>query len=225
MPTSTQLKLLLFVVGAVAAATIMKNGGSFADGKTILLEIASTSTVVGFVLYACDRWLWKIWPARLLWQRASIHGTWKGTILPTPDPRNEGRSEIPCYVCIRQTLSTLSLTLHTDQSTSRTIASQYEKLADGLRRVSIVFYNEPMLEHREKSRPHWGAMTVELIGDPVSMLKGTYWTDRHSSGRVELAKLGGRTFDHFEDADGHEPNPAAAWWAPWQPAFKKKTSK
>jgi hypothetical protein len=52
-----------------------------------------------------------------------------------------------------------------------------------------VYRNEPKLSVRDRSPIHYGAIVLDVQGDPVKELAGCYWTDRNSRGELRtLAK-------------------------------------
>src|SRR3569623_1017994 len=144
--------------------------------------VGPLSTATGIVIYAgiaFDLWFWKL-PFLHGWfvKRPIIDGTWKVEI------RSQWRSPgsglgIPAgegYMIVRQTLSTLSLRLLTQESSSELIGSEVVCSADGLYCVSGVYRNEPRLEVRSGSPIHYGAVWLKVIDDEAEKkVIGHYW--------------------------------------------------
>lgn len=149
------------------------------------------STVVGvllLLLVAFDLWAWRL---RVLhgWfvLRPDIRGTWRVELRSEwKDPATgQPVGPISAYLVVRQTFSTLSVRMITGESASEQVAGEIGKAADGTYRLAAVYRNEPKLSVRERSQIHYGALVLELHGDPVSELAGYYWTDRNSRGEIK----------------------------------------
>lgn len=148
------------------------------------------STVVGGVLLllvAFDLWAWRL---RLLqgWfvPRPDIRGTWRVELRSDWKDPESGQTIAPisAYMVVRQTFSMLSVRLLTAESTSVLVAAEINKAPDGTYRVAAVYRNEPALSVRHRSPIHYGALVLEVQGDPVTSLAGHYWTDRSTRGEL-----------------------------------------
>ncbi len=148
------------------------------------------STVVGvllLLLVAFDLWAWRL---RFLrgWfvPRPDIRGTWHVELRSDwKDPAtNEVVAPITAYLVVRQTFSSLSMRLVTSESASELVGAQITKAEDGTYRVTGVYRNEPKLSVRERSPIHYGAIVVDVLGDPVKELVGYYWTYRSTRGEI-----------------------------------------
>jgi hypothetical protein len=167
-------------------------------------------------LVAFDLWAWRL---RFLqgWfvPRPDIRGTWRVELHsdwkePTA---KEVVAPIAAYLVVRQTFSTLSLRMLTSESSSELVAAEIGKAADGTYRLAAVYRNEPKLSVRDRSPIHYGAIVLDVQGDPVKHLVGYYWTDRSTRG--ELRSLARHTTfaSSFDDARSLLP-PAAATSGP-----------
>lgn len=148
------------------------------------------STVVGvllLLLVAFDLWAWRLrflqgWfvprpDVRGTW-RVELRSDWKG---PTT---NEVVAPIAAYLVVRQTFSTLSLRMLTSESSSELVAAEISKATDGTYRLAGVYRNEPRLSVRDRSPIHYGAIVLDVQGEPVKDLVGYYWTDRSTRGEL-----------------------------------------
>ena len=174
------------------------------------------STATGIVIYAViafDLWFWKL-PFLHGWfvKRPIIDGTWKVEIRSQWRSPGSG-SGIPAvegYMIVRQTLSTLSLRLLTQESSSELIGSEVVCSADGLYCVSGVYRNEPRLEVRSGSPIHYGAVWLKVIDDEAEKkVIGHYWTDRESAGEMELSNRQPKKFQTFKAAKAYFDNSPA----------------
>jgi hypothetical protein len=153
------------------------------------------SMVVGvlvLLLVVFDLWAWRI---RLFhpWfvARPDLRGTWRAEL--KSDWKDEATGEvtgpIDVYLVFRQTFSTLSLRVLTAESTSELVAAEICKAVDGTYRLGAVYKNEPRLSIRDRSSIHYGALVLDVQGDPVANLAGHYWTERKTRGELRtLAK-------------------------------------
>lgn len=164
------------------------------------------STVVGallLLLVAFDLWAWRL---RFLqgWfvPRPDLRGTWRVELQSDwKDPETDKVvGAIVAYLIVRQTFSTLSVRLLTVESTSELIAAEITKAADGTYRLAAVYRNEPKLAVRDRSPIHYGAIMLDVQGDPVTGLSGHYWTDRNSRGEIRTLARHGTIARSFNDA-------------------------
>lgn len=173
------------VVGVLAAGTLL------AGEKVEAWWLRAYSVAVlaaMLLLFLWDRLLWKVSLAQKF--RAvprDLRGTWQG-VLETfwIDPRNGVRPPPkPAYLVIRQTASAISVVLLTDESRS---ASTFGKVSDDGTTASLeyMYLNRPDSRVEDRSRMHHGSASFDLIGRPVTRLKGRYWTSRDSRGEMEF---------------------------------------
>lgn len=165
------------------------------------------STVTGallFLLSVFNVWLWRL-PILQGWfvKRPNIHGTWH-TIVHSDwiDPSTGKAIEpIECYMAIRQTYSSLSMRLMTSESASELIGSEIISFWDGTFCIAGIYRNEPKQLIRDGSPTHNGAILLQVIGRPPTGLKGHYWTDRNTSGEIELISRRSKIYHDFEMAN------------------------
>lgn len=165
------------------------------------------STVVGVVLLllvAFDLWAWRL---RFLqgWfvPRPDLRGTWRVELHSdwTDPTTNQIVGPIAAYLVVRQTFSTLSLRMLTPESSSELVAAEISKAVDGTYRLAAVYRNEPKLSIRDRSPIHYGAIVLDVQGDPVTDLVGHYWTDRSTRGQLKTIGRDVRLFSSFERAE------------------------
>ena len=148
------------------------------------------STVVGvllILLVAFDLWAWRL---RILhgWfvPRPDLRGTWRIELQSDwKDPATDTVvGPIVAYLVVRQTFSKLSIRMLTTESASELVAAEINKATDNTYRLAAVYRNEPKLAIRDRSPIHYGAIVLDVQGDPVTALAGYYWTDRKSRGEL-----------------------------------------
>lgn len=103
------------------------------------------------------------------------------------------------YATIRQTLTSLSIRLMTEQSESFLVASSFDVKVDGTTYIYGVYQSDPSILLRSKvSEIHYGSFKYKVVGQPPVALNGHYWTDRNTNGSI---KLTGRRRLHFDSYD------------------------
>ncbi len=94
---------------------------------------------------------------------------------------------VQCIMTIRQTYSRFSARLFTKESSSYLVAHKIEPQNDGVFQLFGTYQNTPDITLRgERSEIHYGALVLEVRGDPPKSLVGHYWTDRGTKGSLEL---------------------------------------
>lgn len=109
--------------------------------------------------------------------------------------------EIKGYAAIRQTFSTISIRLMTEQADSFLITGSFDVQGDGVAYLYGVYQSDPSILFRsEVSEIHYGSFRYKVIGTPPSELNGQYWTDRATSGTIRFFDRRKETFDSFAHA-------------------------
>lgn len=141
--------------------------------------------------------LWR-WPILHGWfvKRPDLRGTWRVTLTPRNDPDNP----ILAYMAIRQTYSSLTMRLMTDESTSELLGSDVLVSRDDIYEVVGFYRNEPRSTVRERSPIHQGAIRLRVNGPRPLVIEGEYWTDRGTQGEIRLEDRQKELFDRFADA-------------------------
>ena len=200
MMNKTLVQVLVGVVVLVFVVGILTSGGSVDAGWLNFYSYAVTFVIV--VLWLWDRWLWHLGFA----QRFSaiphdLRGTWKGTLASQwIDPKTgSGIPEKPAYLIVRQTWSTVSVTLITDESASRSSLAKVGT-GDGSAGLDYMYLNEPKSSVEHRSRIHHGSTSLSISGRPANRLHGRYWTDRDSRGELDFKQRSESHADDYESA-------------------------
>jgi hypothetical protein len=163
-----------------------------------------TLTVLTVSLWLFDKYLWKTWPISLFCKRPNLNGTWQVTLQSSyVDPQTSAHvPAIKGFAAIRQTFSSISLRLMTDQADSFLIVGSVDVQGDGAAFFSGVYQSDPNILLRSKvSEIHYGGFRYRVMGSPVVAMKGHYWTDRRTNGSIELFGRRKEIFDSFALAD------------------------
>lgn len=146
----------------------------------------------GTALWLFDSWIWKTELAQRFIDRPVIDGTWYGTITPTNSGRipedDRLKRNYPVGVIVTQSFWSIAVRTVTSESTSQSTAADLAAVP-GQARQSVLTYayvNTPALKHQEVSRAHRGAASIPVSQSRPKVLRGEYWTDRHTSGEIEV---------------------------------------
>lgn len=183
------LSVIILVAAGLWGLSLLLEGVLIPDGW-----YRPFSMVVGvlmLLLAAFDTVLWRL-PFLQGWlvKRPDLRGTWRATIESrwmNPETR-KSPDPIEGYMVVRQSFSSISLRLMTDESRSEMLGAEILRSDDGTYRVVGVYRNEPKLSVRHRSPIHNGGLVLQVTGAPAVGLEGTYWTDRDSSGEILLGE-------------------------------------
>lgn len=202
MISKTHLSTILFFAAIIWGILLVVVSGINVS-ISWLRHISTVTGILLLLLGTFDKWLWRL---SLLqgWfvKRPVIRGSWQAILRSNwVDPSTgKGIEPIDGFMIIHQTYSSLSLRLLTGESSSELIGAEVITLADGTMRIAGVYRNEPRQLLRERSPIHNGAILLEIIGRPVTCLRGHYWTDRNTSGEIELMNRRNEIFHDYETA-------------------------
>jgi SMODS-associating 2TM, beta-strand rich effector domain len=211
MLSRLHLSVILLLAAGIWGAMLLVDG--VAVSGTWFRPFSTVVGVLLLLLVAFDLWAWRL-PFLRGWfvPRPDIRGTWSVELRSDwKDPTtNEVIAPIAAYVVVRQTFSALSLRMLTPESSSELVAAEIGKAADGTYRVAGVYRNEPKLAVRDGSPIHYGAIVLEVQGDPVKDLVGFYWTDRSTRGEMRSLGRNAKVASSYAEAMTLLPQLAAA---------------
>ena len=96
--------------------------------------------------------------------------------------------------------------MRTGEMTSRSyLAGFWVDSDEQLKMLGYCYTSKPSTTVAERSQPHDGTITFEVIGNPTSKLKGTYWTERKTTGEVILTHRIDEHLDDYPDDIGEHP--------------------
>lgn len=194
---SARFMLVVLVASSVAIwALVLAANEQVPEGSFRLLGYGVGALSVALLGFERLAWRWPLvrWAVR----RPDLRGTWQGTLVSDYE-RVKSRHEV--FLVVHQTLETLRLSLLTRESQSHAMAASVVVEADGRVSVFYGYRNDPRLEHQGRSRPHRGAVQLWVGGDGRG-LAGEYWTDRRTTGSLELRLVSRRRAGSWEEAVG-----------------------
>lgn len=203
MIDKTQTKIIVGIAAVVWLAVALLSG-SQAVPVVALKAFSIAGTVAALLLVLYDRFIWKWKVVRAFTGKPLVAGTWRGHLVS--DYRSEGDSgelrRIPTAIRVKQTNSTLYVTLFTGESQSVTEQGQLIKEADDRWRMSWVYVNDPRAPVQHKSHQHRGVCDVYLSGKDGETLEGKYFTSRKTTGELALTEWSDHSYGDAASALG-----------------------
>ena len=149
-------------------------------------------------------WSWKVFRGWYV-KRPDLRGTWKVELKSSWVDSETGKVIDPVYgyAVIRQSLTSLSCRLMTQESKSVLVAHSIDpQEEEDLYKLVGVYRNEPEIELQGvRSEIHHGAISLDIHGNPVYELRGHYWTDRGTKGGMKLSDKVSKLYDTYEQAE------------------------
>ena len=102
-----------------------------------------------------------------------LRGTWQGTLSSLWEDRESGMTPDPktIFLAVRQTASTVSVRLFTDELRSRSSLA-YVRAEDGQAQLDYFYVGEPDVSVEYRSKMHRESTSLDVIGSPPNRLKG-----------------------------------------------------
>ncbi len=188
------------VVVVFAAASLLAGLGTPGLGWLDLFSIA--------VLIASGLvWLWEVflWKLQVVQQFGlvplDVSGTWQGTLASLWKDAQTGASPAPrtAYLVVRQTASSVSAVLLTDESKSVSSLAAVSTALDSPA-LNYLYLNRPDPRFEDRSRMHHGSSSLDISGRPATRLRGRYWTDRDSRGELDFTQRNKHAADDYAQA-------------------------
>ena len=190
----------------VAVVLLVFGGGIWLTGGELhpqWLRFYSAAVLIATaVLGLWDRVLWHLGPAqRVQAVPRDLRGTWKGTLTSFWQDPGTGTSppSKPAYLVVRQSATSVSATLLTDESRSHSSLGEVAGTEAGTSLI-YMYLNIPASRHEHRSRIHHGSTSLDVIGRPATRLTGHYWTDRDSRGELDFVERTKHLADDYDSA-------------------------
>ncbi|MEO8736583.1 MAG: hypothetical protein ABI380_08590 [Edaphobacter sp.] len=162
------------------------------------LPTAITATVFSWA--AIVKWGWKRWPFTLLLRVPILEGTWTGH-LESDWVRGEDnpQREIPIVFVIRQNLLSLTVLSFTKDRHGISYVAQLLK-NEMSNTVKLVYVYSLREEFRAGEGVQQGTAEVRFIGPQGDELRGEYWTNSKTRGRLILTRRSSQEVGSFQEA-------------------------
>ena len=92
--------------------------------------------------------------------------------------------------------------MHTKESSSFSMAASFHIDDDSdAKSISYVYTNTPRVSVRDRSVVHDGAAVLRVITATELRLEGEYWTNRKSTGEMNLTRSSTKLVDGFQESE------------------------
>lgn len=160
------------------------------DLKESLKLMTTTGVIVYFGRLAYYKWFWKMKAFHFAHKTPYLDGEWKGKLISDYGQEETGKLiEKEVTVIINQPyISKVFIKQISDESFSKSYADSVvvDEHNDVL--LTYSYLNEPNADVRDRSEISFGSVRLSMDSKESKVLKGNYWTDRKTRGRIELKK-------------------------------------
>jgi len=157
-----------------------------------------TADLVLVALFVKWGWRWKYFQGWLV-PFPDLNGTWTG-FLQTDWKDDQGITPgpIPVMLTICQSFAHLSCVMRTAEMASHSYVEGFWIDQDRqIRQICYTYTSKPKSSIRDRSTPHDGTATLNIIGDPIQKLEGEYWNQRKSTGTISLSFTSRKILDEI----------------------------
>lgn len=201
MITDIQLSTLVFIAAIIWGILLAIKGTPLTKG--LFEPFSNVTGVLVLILAFFDKWAWH-WKIFYPWLVSTpyLEGTWKGKVKSNwINPETEKSSgTIEAYLVVRQRFSTINASLITRESKSELLTGELIKNSDETWQFVGAYRNMPKLLIRDRSPIHYGAIMLQVKGQPPTGLEGQYWTDRNTQGEIVFTEFSKKKFYDYKSA-------------------------
>lgn len=176
------------------------------DFFKVLPKVASADLIL-IALFVKWGWKFTIFKGWLV-PFPNLNGTWQGHIKTTwINPKtDESPPPTPAILTIKQSFSKISCVMRTAEMTSYSYSEDFKLEGDNqIRQLSYPYTSKPLTTVTDRSPLHEGSIVFDIVGDPVTKLKGQYWTARKTTGEVIMNFREKSLLDEYPDDLGIHP--------------------
>ena len=175
------LTAILFTAFMLLLVSVMDR---FEIGWQTLGRLPAAITATVFSWAAIVKWGWKRWPFTLFLRVPILEGTWTGHLEPDwVRGADNPQREIPIVFVIRQNLLSLTVLSFTEDRHGISYVAQLLK-NETTNTVKLVYVYSLREEFRAGEGVQQGAAEVRVIGQQGDELRGEYWTNTKTRGRL-----------------------------------------
>jgi SMODS-associating 2TM, beta-strand rich effector domain len=198
---SNRVKITAYLVTGAWSVALLILGVKVPGTASKVLGILPIAIVLLFASF--DNWLWRLGPVKRLIKQPDLNGTWKGTLTSyraDGTGQEAAHAPIPIFLVIRQSYLSLSITLLSQESRSRSLTGLVQVNHPDDFTVYYHYTNVPGLAHRDRSPVHDGSARLDVAGVSPSSLDGEYWTDRRTRGTFTVYRAGKKRYGTYAEA-------------------------
>ena len=158
----------------------------------VALTVASWAAIV--------KWGWKRWPFTLLLRVPILEGTWTGHLESDwVRGADNPQRQIPIVFVIRQNLLSLTVLSFTEDRHGISYVAQLLK-NETANTIKLAYIYSLREEFRAGEGVQQGAAEVRVVGQRAHELRGEYWTNTKTRGRLILAHRSPQEVRSFQEA-------------------------
>ncbi len=163
------------------------------DFKESLKLITSSGVIVYFGRLIYFKWFWKYPPFNYAHKMPVLEGVWTGKLISDYKQEETGTLiEKDIKVIISQPdISNVFVKQVSDESFSKSYADSVVVDEHNDILLTYSYLNEPNADVRHRSEISFGSVRLSMDSKNSVELKGNYWTDRKTRGRMILVKTKG----------------------------------
>lgn len=152
--------------------------------------VTTSGVIVYFGRLGYFKWFWKLKPFYFAHKTPILAGEWKGKLISDYRQEETGKPiEKEIKVIISQpNISEVYIKQISDESFSKSYADSIEVDEHNDVLLTYSYLNEPNADVRDRSEISFGSVRLTMDSKDSNELKGNYWTDRKTRGRIELQK-------------------------------------
>ena len=96
--------------------------------------------------------------------------------------------------------------MRTSEMTSYSYSETFKLESDSqIKQLSYSYTSKPLITVTERSPLHEGSVVFDIIGDPVTKLKGQYWTGRKTTGEIIMTFREKKLLEEYPEDLGSHP--------------------
>lgn len=202
------LAIFSLFAASFCLVAILSDGGVKDLSSALVLSYKAIPLVLVVVgLFVSYMWRWRVFRGWLV-PFPDISGTWEGALQTTWQDPLTGvvPAPIPVILTVKQSFTKVSCVMRTAEMTSRSFLADFWLDGDEqVRMLGYCYHSFPLPTVQHRSQPHDGTVVFEVVGTPVTKLKGTYWTGRKTTGEVVLTFRDEERLDEFPTDLGKHP--------------------
>lgn len=166
-------------------------------------------TVDLFFIILFSKWGWKFKIFRgWLVPYPNLNGSWVGHIYSNWINPDTGQlpAPIPTMLTVKQTFFNISCVIFTGEMKSYSFLEGFVIHPERqLKQLSYVYTSKPSLSVSDRSSPHDGAVLFDIVEKPKLKLNGRYWTDRKTTGEINLEFESKKILEELPERFGKHP--------------------
>lgn len=198
-----ELKKFIYLTAILFTAFMLLLVGvmdRFEIGWQTLGRLPAAITATVFSWAAIVKWGWKRWPFTLLLRVPILEGTWTGHLESDwVRGADNPQREIPIVFVIRQNLLSLTVLSFTEDRHGISYVAQLLK-NEMANTVKLVYVYSLREEFRAGEGVQQGTAEVRVIGRQGDELRGEYWTNTKTRGRLILIRRSSQEVGSFQEA-------------------------